>query len=265
MSNVKKIYYFLDKMAPFEQQMDFDNAGFLVGRWNQEVSKILIALDITLPVIEEAARLGAQLILSHHPVIFHPAKSITDRDTVGRCLRALVSHDISAICLHTNLDVVQGGVNDALAKALGLSNTSILQSTGVYGPYGVKYGLGRLGTLEEAIAPMAFAELVKEALSAKAMRVVLGDRPIVRLAVAGGACGNLLKEAAEWDCDAFVTGDVKYDQFLEAAALGMTLIDAGHFPTENIVCPILQEWLTINLPDLEVVLSEVHSEVCFAL
>lgn len=265
MTSVKKIHQLLDHMAPFEHQMDFDNAGFLVGRWNGEVTKVLIALDITLPVIEEAAALGAQLILSHHPVIFHPAKTVTDRDPAGRILRALVAHDISAICAHTNLDVVQGGVNDALAKALDLQRTVILRLLGEDGPYPVKYGLGRVGTLDVAMEPMEFAALVKARLDAKTMRAVLGDRPITSVAVSGGACGDMLREVVEWNCDAFVTGDVKYDQFLEAAALGITLIDAGHFATENLVCPVLQEWLCNNFPELEVVLSQVHQDVCISI
>lgn len=265
MTNVKKIHYLLDQIAPFERQMEFDNAGFLVGREKQEVSKALVALDITMPVIEEAVELGAQLIVSHHPVIFHPAKSVTDQSILGKKLRTLVANDISAICAHTNLDVAQGGVNDVLAKKLDLTRMVILQPMGEFGPYGVKYGLGRLGMLETVYEPLDFAQMVKERLNAKSMRVTLGDRPIVSVAVAGGACGDLLYKAAEWDCDAFITGDVKYDQFLDAAAMGMTLIDAGHFPTENLVCPVLQEWLTDNFPDLEVVLSQVHEEVCFSL
>ena len=265
MTTVKQIHKLLDHMAPFDHQMEFDNAGFLVGRWDQTVSKVLVALDITMPVIEEAVKLGAQLILSHHPVIFHPARTLTDRDETGRKLRALVSADISAICAHTNLDVVQGGVSDALAKALGVTRTTLLRVSGTYGPYSVKYGLGRLGTLEEPLAPKDFTKLVKERLKCKSLRVVLGDRPVLRLAVAGGACGDLLREAAEWDCDAFVTGDVKYDQFLEAKALGMTLVDAGHFPTENLICPVLREWITDSFPELGVTLSKVHKEVCVSL
>lgn len=249
-------------MAPFSRQMDFDNAGFLVGRAQQEVSKILVTLDITLPVIDEAVQVGAQLIVSHHPVIFHPAKSVTDGDLVGKKLRKLILNDISAICAHTNLDVAQGGVNDALAKALNLQKTGILETFGEFGPYNVKYGLGRYGRLDNSMSPSDFAKMVKESLGCKALRCVLGEKPIAQVAVAGGACGDMLQKAAYFGMDAFVTGDVKYDQFLDAAALGITLIDAGHFPTENVVCPVLQEWLTLNFPEVEVVLSQVHEEVC---
>ncbi len=115
MATVREIYQYLDGLAPFSLQMEFDNAGFLVGRGERAVSKILVSLDITEEVAEEAAELGAELIVSHHPVIFRPAKSVTDGDPDGRVLLALAEHRIAAICAHTNLDAVAGGVNDALA------------------------------------------------------------------------------------------------------------------------------------------------------
>lgn len=108
MATVREIYQYLDGLAPFSLQMEFDNAGFLVGRGERAVSKILVSLDITEEVAEEAAELGAELIVSHHPVIFRPAKSVTDGDPDGRVLLALAEHRIAAICAHTNLDAVAG-------------------------------------------------------------------------------------------------------------------------------------------------------------
>ena len=113
MATVREIYQLLNTLAPFSIQMEFDNAGFLVGRGDQAVDRILVSLDITEPVVSEAAERGAQLIVSHHPVLFHPARSITDGDPTGRILLALVERKIAAICAHTNLDTVAGGVNDA--------------------------------------------------------------------------------------------------------------------------------------------------------
>lgn len=133
MATVREIYQYLDGLAPFSLQMEFDNAGFLVGRGERAVSKILVSLDITEEVAEEAAELGAELIVSHHPVIFRPAKSVTDGDPDGRVLLALAEHRIAAICAHTNLDAVAGGVNDALAQKLGLVQIEQLHQDGVDG------------------------------------------------------------------------------------------------------------------------------------
>ena len=120
MTNVQTVYDFLQEKAPFELQLGFDNAGFLVGRRDAAVSRILVSLDITEPVIQEAVERKAQLIVSHHPVIWGGAKSVTDQTPTGRKLLALAENHIAAICAHTNLDTVADGVNDALARRLGL-------------------------------------------------------------------------------------------------------------------------------------------------
>ena len=121
MAAVTEIFEAMDRWAPFETQMDFDNAGFLVGRGGREVGKILVALDITEEVAEEAERWGTQLIVAHHPVIFHPARQITDGTPTGRILLRLIEGGVAAICAHTNLDAAQDGVNECLARALGLT------------------------------------------------------------------------------------------------------------------------------------------------
>ena len=123
MATVKDFYDFLDRKAPFRTQMDFDNAGFLVGRGDREVSRVLVALDITPAVIEEAAAKGCQLILTHHPVIWGKLGQVTDESTTGRNVLALIEQGIAAICAHTNLDAAEGGVNTQLALAVGLTDT----------------------------------------------------------------------------------------------------------------------------------------------
>ena len=261
MATVREIYQYLDGLAPFSLQMEFDNAGFLVGRGERAVSKILVSLDITEEVAEEAAELGAELIVSHHPVIFRPAKSVTDGDPDGRVLLALAEHRIAAICAHTNLDAVAGGVNDALAQKLGLVQSEQLHQDGVDGS-GRPDGIGRVGSTTGApmYAP-AFAAFVKEALGANGVRYVDARRPVRRVAVGGGACADLLRDALALGCDTFVTADVKYDQFLEAKALGITLMDAGHYATEQVVCPKIVEYLARCFPALEVRMSRTHREV----
>lgn len=259
MTTVEQIFRLIQNKAPFELQLDFDNAGFLVGHSDRAVERILIALDITQPVIEEAIHCGAQLIVSHHPVIWGGAKSVTDRTVTGQKLLMLAEHGIAAICAHTNLDAVEGGVNDALAVRLGLSDIGQLHQDGV-DRQGRPYGIGRIGLVTEQ--PLFdFALDVKRLLGSNGIRLVDGGKPVHRVAVGGGACGNMLQDALDQGCDTFVTADVKYDGFLDAKALGINLIDAGHYPTEQVVCPVLQQWLRDAFPDVDVLLSESHKEV----
>lgn len=260
MATVNEIYAYLDQLAPFSYQMSFDNAGFLVGRGVREVKKILVSLDITEEVVQEAAQWGAALIVSHHPVIFHPARSMTDQDPTGRILLTMAEGGIAAICAHTNLDAVAGGVNDALARAVGLSGISMLQTQGI-DQRGLPYGIGRVGRLEGSPSLVAYAARVKMALGAHGVRYVDAGRPVCRVAVGGGACGDMLPEVIGQGCDTFITSDVKYNGFLDAKALGINLIDAGHFPTEHVVCPVLAEGLKQAFPEADVRISAVHGEV----
>jgi len=259
MAVVKDVYRFLDEKAPFALQMGFDNAGFLVGRADAPVHTILVSLDITPDVADEAAQLGAELIAAHHPIIFHPAKSVTDESPLGRLLLSLLTRGIAAICAHTNLDAVAGGVNDALAQTLELTEVGLLHQDGV-DPLGRPYGIGRVGQAPSAALPV-FAARVKERLRANGIRYVDAGKPVQHVAVGGGACAGMLPDALRLGCDTFVTSDAKYNDFLDAKDMGINLIDAGHFPTENVVCPVLAAWLREAFPDVQVLLSQRHHEV----
>ena len=262
MATVKEIYEFINSVAPFDIQEGFDNAGFLVGRKKQEVTGILVALDITGEVAEEAARLGAELIVAHHPVIFNPVKSVTDETLTGQVLLALAEQKIAAICAHTNLDAALGGVNDCLAEALELTDVSQLCQEGV-DAQGRPYGIGRIGTVHRpGLSAREYAAFVKEKLGSACVRVVSGGKPVQKVAVGGGACGSMLEDVLAQGCDTFVTADLKYNQFLDARALGLNLLDAGHFPTENVVCAPLARRLAKEFPQVEVMVSQVHTEVC---
>ena len=258
-TTVGNVFTFLQEKAPFEIQEGFDNAGFLVGWEESSVSKILVALDITEQVVQEAADQGAQLIVAHHPVIFGGVKSVTDQTVTGRILLRLVENGIAAICAHTNLDAVEGGVNDALALRLGLTDIGQLKQTGVDGQ-GRPYGIGRVGLVPEQTL-YDFAMAVKRLLGANGIRLVDGGKPVHMIAVGGGACADLMSDALVQGCDTFVTSDVKYHQFLEAKALGLNLVDAGHFPTEDVVCPVMQNWLAKRFPQVSVSISKRHMEV----
>ena len=262
MATIKDIYQYIDSFAPFETQMDFDNAGLLVGREGSKVEKVLIALDITTPVIQEAVNMGAQLIVAHHPVIFTPLKAVSDTSVTGKKVLMLAENRIGAICAHTNLDAAQGGVNELLAKRLGLSKLTHLHPDG-QDREGRTYGIGRVGTLNTD-APMdtkAFAEKVKRDLDAAGVRYMDAGKPVCRVAVGGGSCGNMLHDVVAAGCDTFVTADVKHDVFLLAMERGINLLDAGHFATEDIVIQPLADMIHAAFPRVIVTKSTVHKEV----
>lgn len=260
MATVNDIYAFLNDLAPVRYQMDFDNAGFLVGDGSATVERVLLALDITDEVIAEAAELHAQLIVSHHPLIFTPLRRATTNDLTGRKVLSLARHGVAAICMHTNLDIAEGGVNDALMAALGAEVTGGLEPSGT-AVDGSTLTCGRVGRLPEPMALSDFLPYVVDRLHANGLRYVDGGRrPVQKLAVCGGSGGSMLELAAQKGCDTFVTADVKYDRFLAAKELGINLIDADHFCTENVIIPILCEKLRAQFPTLAFSVSRVHAQ-----
>ena len=247
---VQDIYHFLAEKAPVENAMDFDNVGLLVGHREQDVTRVLTALDITDEVIQEALDIKAELIVSHHPLFFQ-LKSVSDASWPSERVLRLAENKISAICMHTNLDIAEGGVNDALIRALGAEPLGALDAHS---------GLGRVGKLPEAVSMEKFLCRVKSALKTNGLRYYDAGRPVQNIAVCGGSGGSETALASDSGCDTYVTADIKYDQFLEAKHLGLNLIDADHFCTENVVIPVLQTWLKEKFPNLDVKISESHGQ-----
>lgn len=244
MASVGDILDFLSQIAPVDLKMDFDNVGLLIGRRKAEVKTCLTTLDITLDAVGEAVDAGAELVVSHHPLFFE-LKSITDDDVTGRRLLALAENRISAICMHTNLDAAEGGVNDCLAAALGLK---------VLSPLDEAEKIGRI-----CLAPETdfntFLRYTCAALSARGLRYYDAGRPVRNVGVCGGAGGNYLAKAFRAGCDTYVSSEIKHHQMYEAAELGMNIIDAGHFPTENVVTAPLTEKLANEFPDVRFEMS----------
>ena len=258
MTTVGEILTFLETLAPRSMKMDWDNVGLLCGGKGRPVTKVLVALDPFEGVCREAAQWGAELIVTHHPLIFSPLKSVTDETSIGRAVQLLCANNISSINAHTNLDCAPGGVNDCLAQTLGLSNVQVIAPSGV-DELGREWGLLRQGVVETQ--PLSeFLAHVKSALNCEGLRYVDGGKPVHRVAVGGGACASELMDAVNAGCDTFVTADVKYNQFWDAHDLGLNLIDAGHFPTENPVVGLLAAKLTANFPDVTVKISETHRD-----
>ena len=177
MTTVQDILTFMEGLAPYELAESWDNVGLLCGDRAQEVTSVLCALDVTETVVQEAAERGAQLVVAHHPAIFTSVSRVTSDDTTGRVLRYAIKHDISIICMHTNADCAEGGVNDALASALFLTNVVSMEA----GENGM---LGRVGDLPREMQPREFALYVKECLRAGGVRFCDGGKPITRVAVA---------------------------------------------------------------------------------
>ena len=251
MTTVADILNFIETLAPTSLKMDWDNVGLLCGSKSASVTKILVALDPFEHVCNEAAAWGAELIVTHHPIIFRPLPNVTDETSIGRGLMTLCRHGINAVNAHTNLDCAPGGVNDVLAQTLGLRNIEVI-------PGGIP-NLLRMGDVSEQ--PLAdFLSVVKNALGCDGLRYVDGGKPVKKVAVGGGSCADGMLDALAAGCDTFVTADVKYNQFWDARDLGLNLIDAGHFATENPVIAVLAAKLAAQFPEVEVKISESHRD-----
>lgn len=249
MKTVNEVFSYLCDGAPLSLQMDFDNSGLLVGHKEQPVDTVLLALDITNTVIDEALEAGAQLLVSHHPVIFHSLKAVTDKGEGALVLR-LVENRLAAICMHTNLDITPGGVNDVLVQLLAGREGEPFDAD----------GCGRIATMASSCPLEQFLDHCKTVLRANGLRYYDAGHAVRKLAVMGGAGGDYLEDAARMECDTYVTSDLKYHQFLRAAELGINLIDADHFCTENPVMSALQKRLSQAFPDVRFLLSQKHKQ-----
>lgn len=239
MARIRDVYDIINAVAPFDTAMTFDNVGLLVGDANAEVNRALIALDITPQVVEEAAGMNANLIISHHPVIFDPIRSLNARDVPY----LLAKNNIAALCCHTNLDLSPViGVNVALASAIGLVNVKVED---VFGEECVLFS-GELGT---AMEPEDFAKMVSIHLNAKAVRLIPGNRPIKKLFLCSGAGGEYVKFAAMRGADGYLTGEMKHHEAIEAARSGLSCVVAGHYETEKPFGEFLASYLKKRFPD----------------
>ena len=258
MVTVNDILQYMNTLAPASMKMDWDNVGLLCGSRSQQVHKIMVALDPFESVCKEAAQEGADLIVTHHPLIFRAPNALTDDTALGRSVLFLAQHGISSINAHTNLDCAPGGVNDVLAQALGLKNIQVINPTGITED-GQEWGLLRMGTVD-AQNLQAFLCRVKTALGCQGLRYTDGGKQVYKVAVGGGACAGEMGMAIKAGCDTFVTADVRYNQFWDARESGINLIDAGHFHTENPICSVLAQKLQAQFPEITVTVSKNHQD-----
>lgn len=251
MTTVGDILHFLETVAPRALKMDWDNVGLNCGSRSTPVTKVLVALDPFEHVCKEAAQWGAQLLVTHHPLIFQPIPMVTDAAAITRGIMTLCRHGISHFCAHTNLDRAEGGVNDVLADILGLKNVSTVE--------GDEWSMLRMGDVPEQSLE-AFLSTVKETLHCRGLRYCDTGKPVRRVAVGGGGCADGMMAAITAGCDTFVTSDAKYNGFWDAYEQGLNLIDAGHFCTENPVVPVLAEKIAAAFPNIQVKISETHAD-----
>lgn len=247
MTRISDILDFFETFAPQDTAMDFDNVGLLAGNKNTAVTKVLAVLDITKDVVLEAKELGCELIISHHPVIFTPIKSLA-ADSVPYLL---AQNGIAAVCMHTNLDLsTEFGVNTCLANAIGVRNLKLCDCGECL----------FAGELESEMPIEDFAQIVKTSLGCRGLRYTDIKSSVKTVAVSSGSGGSNAACAAELGADVLVTGEIKHHEINEANRLGINIIDAGHFKSEDIVILPLINKLSAEFPDIIFTKSKVYDD-----
>ncbi len=224
----KDIMVFLDKLAPFLYAESWDNVGLLAGDREKEIRTIFLAVDATDRVLEEACEAGADMLITHHPLIFSGLKSVNEDDFIGRRVRRLIREDICYCAMHTNFDIA-GDMAGIVVARLPFWESKVLRETAD------GFGLGRIGLLEKPMRVQELVELIKERFDIPSV-VLYGDkeRVVERVAVLPGSGKSEIKEAVKQCADLMVTGDIDHHEGIDALAKGMMLIDAGHYGLEKV-------------------------------
>lgn len=250
MTRCDDIIKFFDMFAPEELAEEWDNTGLLVGNCENSVERIMICLDITDGAVGEAIDRKADMIITHHPVIFKGLKRLNEKEAKGKLLYLLVRSGINVFSAHTNLDYAPLGVNTRLAATLGIEAAEVMGR-----------GPGKYGMLRQDMSMSDFVFHVKKSLGVPFIRVAGNAEHVVRkVAVFGGSFDDNLEAFANTGADVLVTGDLKYHTALDAAEAGLCIIDAGHFSTEKVVLPSVAEALGKSFPEVEVILYESESD-----
>ena len=245
-TTLKDIFETLDGMAPFSAAEDWDNSGLQVGTFSQEIMKIFVSLDPTLKALREASRRQAQLLLTHHPLIFGSLFCIDGDVYPGNVITEALRTNIAVLAAHTNLDVTQGGINDMLAELFDLQEVEILEMEIDAGQGGI--GLGRLGNLEKPLELSEMIERAKQVLDVEKVGVVgPKDSKVKRVAVVGGSGGGMVSLASKKGADLLITGDISHHEARKAVDLGLALLDGGHFYTEKAALHLFADRFSVRL------------------
>lgn len=250
MITVNDIERALFDWAPLSFAVKDDPVGLQVGERSKPVRHVLVSLDVTQAVLNEAVFSHADVIVSHHR-IWRDGIQPTDDSDAGALLYNICLSGLASIAMHTNLDAAEGGVNDVLANVLGLTDVRVFDK---------KDGIGRLGLLDPTMSVRAFALHCKSAVNTCVVRYFDAGKPVHNVALCSGGGDSLLDDAINAGCDTFVTADVKHHKFLVAQNQGVNLLDCGHFATENVIVPVIADYLMKTFPDLKVTMSRETKE-----
>ncbi len=255
------IMWLMEDLAPKKYAEEWDNPGLNIGDPESEVKKIIVALDATEAVIDEAIEKSADMIVTHHPLLFHAVKKINYDKPDGRKIMKLIKNNINMFAAHTNLDAVNGGTNDVLAEMIGIKNLSVLALENEEGT-----GIGRIGEIQGDMTLGMLSVKVKELLGLDAVRVIGNlSSKVEKVALCTGAGSEFMDDAINADCDVFITSDIRYHEAMDAVDKGIALIDATHYATENIIVPVLANYLrkkieNRGIKDVEVIESSVDGQ-----
>lgn len=256
MIKVNNIINEMELLAPTYLKEDFDNVGLMVGDKNKEVKKVLLALDCTLKVIEEAKKENVELIITHHPLIFKRPSSITTDTLQGKKIIELIKNDISLYSSHTNLDSVENGLNDTIVSILGFDNSKILEKN----KRDDKAGLGRIVSLNESIQLEDLISKIKKSLNINNLRVVKGKDKVNKIAIINGSGQDFIGKAVALGADCIITGDTTYHFASDYKEMKISILDVGHFASEQITFFNVMENLKEKFKDVEFITSTVEED-----
>lgn len=243
----------LETLSPRSFAEQWDNVGLLAGRYDKEVQTVMLALDATDSVVEEAVEKGADLLVTHHPLIFSARKSVTDGDFIGRRLVKLLQHDISYYAMHTNFDVM--GMADAAADEIGLLDRQVLDVT--YEDDISREGIGRVGRMPVSMTLEECGAYVKRAFALESVKI-FGEKDcqVSIAAVSPGSGKSVIGSAVSAGAQVLITGDIDHHEGIDAVAQGLTIIDAGHYGVEKIFVPYIEEYLRRECARLTVIRAQ---------
>lgn len=256
MKKVKEIIEVMETLAPTFLKEDFDNVGLMVGDREKEVKKVLVALDCTLKVVQEAKDNNVDLIITHHPLIFRRPNNITTDTLQGKKIIELIKNDISLYSSHTNLDSAKKGLNDSIPGLLGYDASEILEAN----KRDSEAGLGRLVTLEKATTLEDIINKVKSTFNINNLRVVKGKDEVNKIAIINGSGQDFIGRAISKGADCIITGDTTYHFASDYKEMGINIIDAGHFASEQIVFFNVMKNIIDKFNDVEFILSKVEED-----
>lgn len=249
---IKEITDVIERFAPLGWQESYDNAGLIVGRPDDQVHRALLAVDVTEEVLDEAEREGCDLVITHHPIVFHPLKRFNSADAVQRCVERAIRRGIALYACHTNLDSAPQGMSWRLAGMLGVEELRVLQPTAGDD----RVGFGVVGSLPQPVGTEAFMRRIQRVLDVRVVRYSdIASPQVRRVAVCTGAGASLIGEARRAGADLYVTADLKYNDFMTPDK-ALTVADIGHFESEYCAIELLFDILSKNLITFAVRKSE---------